>query len=1215
MEEKINSIYIAYKKCNILLQIMKISSLLFFLATFTVIAENTYSQQAEVSISFHNLTIRDALSQIEKSSDYVFLITKDAGKELDKRVTVEVESKSINEVLNVILKGTDLGYRVVERQVSIYRNDIRSSSITQQVLRIRGKVVDTDKEPLPGVTILLKNNTTVGVTTDTDGTFDLFIPNPPEKVVLRFSFVGMETLEKAYENKYMEVTMRESESFLEDVVITGYQRLDSRSHTSAIQTLMVEDILAPGVTSLDMALEGRVPEMAFMLNSGEVGSTPRLRIRGTSSLIGNREPLWVLDGWILDDPVKVSNEDLNNPDYINIIGNAIQGINPQDIERIDILKDASATALYGTRAANGVIVVTTKKGSVGRARFTYNHTSKVIRRPRYTDRNINLMNSKERVAFGKDLTDLHYAFPGTTAMVGYEGAYMRHIAQLTSLQDFQDEVSWYETMNTDWFKLLTSDTHSHDHTLGMSGGSEDVRYYSSLGYNRENGVTNTTYTNRMTARVNLNANIGEKIQLSFSLSGNVSDKNHLPGDINAMDYAYNTTRALPAYDKDGSYFYFHPLNSTLYGTGRGGNSFRYNILNEIDNSHDQYNSGGLNSYINFRYKPGKDLEFSVGGNYSRSATAQDVWWGEKTNYIARLKNAEYEAAPAEGEYGYAIVPYGGALNTTNSVSRSYGLRFQGDYRKPIGKKDMATATLGVEANSSVYESIRDNTIGYMKDRGMKYVKEVDMTKFPHYARRMAQENRTMSHNLSNSLSGYLSLSYLFGQIATLNANGRFDVSNKFGSRSNERLLPVWSVSGMLNIKDILFKESTLINDMRMRSSFGIQGNMLDDQSPNYIIRMGAIDPRFNEYVSYSNRLPNPNLKWEQTNSFSWGLDGSYLNRRLNVGLSFYKKHTRDAFTTVNVSSVNGVDNYVMNGGSIRNTGYSVSVSGTPIRNEDWTLTLSTYYGGNFNKVESGADEAYTINNYLTGTAIVDGEPLGTFYSYKYMGLSPLNGIPIMDDYADRQHLIRGKSLEETVKIVMENSGSREPIFNGSLSAHLSYKQFSLSTMFSYSIGGKMRLFNLYAPIISGVNAQNNVRKDFINRWRVEGDEKYTDVPAIISPADPDFVEAITHYAALPTSGTKIQNFATSTWNMYDLSNLRVVSSDYFKFTSISVRYGIDKKYLTNTPFSSMAISFNTQDLFTIASKELKGQDPFQAGFATPNLSLRPSYTVQLNVSF
>ena len=302
---------------------------------------------------------------------------------------------------------------------------------------------------------------------------------------MEFSFVGMQTTSVKYAGqKEIDVILYEDQKELDEVVVTGYQVLDKRTQTSAITTVKAEDIMIPGVTSIDQMLEGRIPEMTFMLNSGEVGATPRLRVRGTSTLLGNREPLWVLDGIVMTDPVDVDPDDLNNPDYLNIIGNAIAGINPQDIERIDVLKDASATALYGTRAANGVIVVTTKKGRIGKPVLSYSHSSKITRRPRYTDRNINLMNSQERVRFGKELADQHYIFPTQMPMVGYEGALYRLQSGLTDYDTFLNEVTWYEQVNTDWFDILTRDAYSHSHTLNVSGGSDIVRYYASLGYDR-----------------------------------------------------------------------------------------------------------------------------------------------------------------------------------------------------------------------------------------------------------------------------------------------------------------------------------------------------------------------------------------------------------------------------------------------------------------------------------------------------------------------------------------------------------------------------------------------------------------------------------------------------------------------------------------------------------------------------------------------------------
>ena len=271
--------------------------------------------------------------------------------------------------------------------------------------------------------------------------------------------------------------MHEEAAQIEEVVITGYQNIDRRKNTSAVTTVKMKDLYIQGASSIDQMLQGRIPDMMFSLNSGEVGVVPKLRIRGTSTLIGNREPLWVLDGIVMQDPVDISPEELNDPDYINRIGNAIAGINPQDIERIDVLKDAAATALYGTRAANGVIVVTTKKGHVGKPVISYNTTVTMRQRPRYSDRSVNVMNSKERIQFSRDLTALHYEYPKNMTIIGYEYWLQKLYSKEISQAEFDMQIAKLETTNTDWFDLLTEDSFSHNHTLSLSGGSETARYY------------------------------------------------------------------------------------------------------------------------------------------------------------------------------------------------------------------------------------------------------------------------------------------------------------------------------------------------------------------------------------------------------------------------------------------------------------------------------------------------------------------------------------------------------------------------------------------------------------------------------------------------------------------------------------------------------------------------------------------------------------------
>ena len=1200
------------KNCNL---VRKRYFLFFLFLVFSMqFSQRVYSQEMKLSFNLKNATLKDVINEIKRISVYDFVYS-DPQLTSFKQRDVSFTNATIQQVMEDCLKDTKLTYAINGNTI-VFK--LKATQEKEQELKyISGVVTDQAGNPLPGATLLIKGTTT-GMATNTNGEYKIGVPKDGECTLI-FSFMGMKTQYVKVGNKTkIDVKLEEDLTEVEEVVVTGYQNIDKRHLTSAVSSVKASDILTPGMTSIDQAWEGRIPELVLISNSGEVGATPRIRVRGTSTLLGNREPLWVLDGFIMHDPVNVSNDDLNNPDYINIIGNAIAGINPQDIERIDVLKDASATALYGTRAANGVIVVMTKKGAIGPARFSYNHSSKYTRRPRYSDRNINLMNSQERVQFGKELSDLHYQFPSDMTMVGYEGALDSYYKGLSTYDEFVENVKWYETVNTDWFDILTRDTYSHDHTFGVSGGNDDIRYYVSIGYNKENGVSKTTYTERYTTRLNLDMTFSKKIKANFSMNGNVQKKNHLMDEIDAMDYAYNTTRALPCFNPDGTLYYYN--KSAYGGTNRYSNKFRYNILNEIENSSNEYDGNTIGAMLDIKLTPITGLDISVSGNYNRSSTLQEQWWGEKTHYVARWKNAEYESLPLTGSSGYCYLPYGGILKTVNSITEGYTFRTQVDYRKLFGENQQHMMMLmgGFELNGNTTRQISDENRGFVKDRGLQFIDELqNLDDYPWYKDWLNQNHRSIAHGISHQISGYFVLSYSYQNHFTLNVNGRFDASNKFGSRSNERFLPVWSVSGNWNLQENILKNVKFISELRLRGSFGIQGNMLEDQSPNLIIKQGTLEPIYNENVSTIARYPNPNLRWEETQQLDGGLEIGFFNSRLNVEFSVYSKKTTDCFTDVRVSSVNGVANhaYVMNGGDLKNSGYSISLSATPVKTKDFQWKFSTYYSGNFNKVQTASVESYTLNDYLNGTALVDGAAIGSFYSYKFWGLNPSNGTPMFDDYNDRKHLLEYKTLEETVLMTMEKSGQRDPIFSGNFSNNFMYKNFSLSMNLSYSIGSKVRLFPLYSPVVSGVSSEMNVRKEFMNRWMAPGDEAHTNIPVIMSPADPEYMTYYAHFSAGPTIATHIQNFASNVWNMYDNSDIRVVSGNYLKCSSMTIRYNLSSELLKKTPFSNISLSLNALNLFTISAKELKGQDPSQAGFAKPNLSVRPSYTFQFNVTF
>ena len=1091
---------------------------------------------------------------------------------------------------------------------------------------VSGMVFDKTGEPLVGANVRVTLGRKVWTAqTDSKGAYRVKLPVGTSTAGLSISasYLGMKRQTKSGRSNvaHYDFMLDDHSQSLGEAVVTGYGTISTREKTSAITSLKMEEILMPGMTSLEQALEGRVPDMVFMQNSGEVGATARMRIRGTSTLIGNREPLWVLDGIPLSDPVDVTNEQLNDPDYINYIGNAISGINPQDIERVDVLKDAAATALYGTRAANGVIVVTTKKGEPGPPRITYNSQLKYTARPRYSDRDIYLMNSQERVQFGQELMNLHYTFPNHMTMVGYEGAYHRFITGQTDYNGFLAEVQRAETVNTDWFKLLTHDTFNHNHTVALSGGSETARYYASLGYNREEGVQLHHNNDRYTASLNMQTRIAKVIQANIRLNANVQKKTQLPGEIDLLGYAYGTTRALPAFNNDGSYFFYQ---RHAYNVGTDKNEqykYAYNILNEIENAEKLYSSNGIMAALDLTYRFKTLLDLTLTTSYQRTHSDNSTWFGEKSNYAAQLRNAEYGQAPIPGDYGLSDMPYGGVYNTGTNVNENFTLRAQANFRHALGEKKqhLLSASLGYEMNVSNTDGFSENTRGFFKSRGLKYVNMTaeEMNRFPKYASWMAHNHPTLRADKTHRLSGYAIFSYSYGSLFSLSANTRFDASNKFGSRSNEKFLPVWSASGMLNLKSLLLRQYDAVSDLRLRTSFGKTGNMVDNQTPNLLLRQESLDTYYGENVAKVDALPNPYLRWEQTDQWNVGVDASLFDYRLTVGVDAYYKHTKDAFDNTLVSPFNGVENYVMNGSDITNSGFSINLSAYLLKTRDWSWLVSANYSVVYNSINTKTANKYKIEKYLNGTAIMDGKSIGTFYSYNFIGLDPQNGLPLFDDYRDRQHLLEGQPLDRIMERVGVVSGSREPNFAGSFYSTLRYQQWSLSASFNYALGNKIRKFALYKDVLDGVSSENNVRKEFTHRWRKPGDERHTQLPSLISPSDPAFGDNRYHWsAATPAATQGFEAFADNYWMMYDNSNARVVSGSYLRLSNLALRYQFTRKQLKGLPFSNLAFDAAMTNVFTLKSSALEGQDPTQSGFSLQtSLSLRPSFTFGLRVSF
>lgn len=1083
--------------------------------------------------------------------------------------------------------------------------------VTGRSDHITGQVFDQQGEPLVGVAVYVKKSPKNGTMTDLDGKFTLPAKGD-KKVALIFSYVGYTRQEAIWDGKPMKIVMHDNVDMLDDVVVTGYKIVDKRASTSAITSIKAEDILRPDAMSIDKMLEGQVPDLMYVSTSGESGTTPKIRIRGTSSIIGNREPLWVVDGIVVKDPVPISPDELNDPDYINRIGNAISGLNPQDIERLDVLKDASATALYGTKAANGVIVITTKRGKEGAPQIRYTNSFTWKARPRYTDHSVDVLNSKERIALSKQLFADHYVYNSSNTLVGYEYLMDELYGGRISQEQFNTQLAWFETVNTDWFDLLTHDSFSQQHTLTVSGGGSKASYYASFGFTDDDDIVKGNKNKRYNAMVNLDVNFTKWITASFGLNGSVSDRSYYQSSIAPMQYAYRASRVIPAYNDDGTYYFYKQREHQ--GLGRN-----FNILNELENSGVDQNSQQLTFNANFRFKFTDWLSANAIFSYTASNTGINSLWGANTYYAAKLRGCEYGETPDE----YSAMPQGGELSVTNTNLRSWTARFQLDWSHYFNEVHSFSGGVGIEASSDGYKGYSNTTRGYFPDRGMSFAQGIDLTKYTNYASWLADNVPFITDSKSNVLSAYITASYDWRRLIFLNANARVDGSNSFGDRANDKLLPIWSVSASFDAAQLdFFRQFTWLDYFSIKGSYGFQGNMLSDQSPVMIIRKGSYNDFYNEYMSTVERNPNPDLRWEKTNSYNLGFEWGFLDRAIQFEASFYWKHTKDAFMTKTISTINGYESYVVNGGNIDNTGYSVGITGRILNSRDWNWTVSTSFSRYINKIKTlSAGETYELNDFLNGNAIVKNQSVGTFYSYKFLGLSPVDGGPMFDDWSDHTEDLKGLSKYDTFTSVLTASGSREPIASGNLSTMVRWKNLRLNANFVYSLGAKTRLFGMYGSGTesNGVYAQqglikseNNLSRDYLERWIKPGDELHTNIPAIISRLHPNYFKYQDHWSS-NTDG--VYGFADNAWDMYDYSDIRVVSADYLKLNTLSLSYDFPISLLKPWGCKRLELTVTGSNLFTICDKKLKGQTPTQGGFTTIQLSDRPGFSFGLGITF
>ena len=583
------------------------------------------SEEAKVNIDVKDAAVKEVL-EVLKKHNYRLVYSTAVIEACKKKVTLKMKGATPSQVLDEAFKGTNLVYKITGNLITI--KEVKKD----ETLVAKGVVKDEKGEPMPGVSVIIKGTVT-GTSTDTKGNFQLRVP---ENSILLFSFLGMETESLLCDSEDpVTIVMKERVNEMDEVLITGYQIFKKRELTSSIVSLGAEDIIEPVGSSLDQMLQGKVPGMSVMQMTSTVGAAPKIRIRGSSTIIGNREPLWVLDGIVLSDPVKLDPTKLNSMDRVNLIGNAISGLNPEDIERIDVLKDASATALYGSKAANGVIVITTKRGKVGAPSIRFSTSMSFMERPSYNKQF--RMNSKERIEVSEEIQNRGLQFDGfSPSDVGYEGALYRLWDGQITMNEFYREVKKMKEENTDWYDLLFRNSFSQSYTLSASGGTDRADYYFSVGYSNQQGSQLQEQGERFSFMTNLGFKFSERLRATVNMAASINRTDRPTVDLN--EYAYTTSRAIPAYNEDGSYYFYGKEPATNLG---GAVVLNYNVFNELAHSGSTQTVRSINTHVDVSYAAAPWLNLDLTLSYNTSSTLAETSYGERSFKVSTYRNTPY----------------------------------------------------------------------------------------------------------------------------------------------------------------------------------------------------------------------------------------------------------------------------------------------------------------------------------------------------------------------------------------------------------------------------------------------------------------------------------------------------------------------------------------------------------------------------------------------
>ncbi|MFK2504976.1 SusC/RagA family TonB-linked outer membrane protein [Bacteroides fragilis] len=1077
--------------------------------------------------------------------------------------------------------------------------------------QVQGVVISSeDNMPLIGASVYIKaedlskdgNSPTItGVITDIDGKFNISVPEGVTRLFC--SYVGHEVQElKLVPGKdQYEIMLFPSAQMLDAVVVTGYQTVERRKLTAAVGKLNISDETIGAVKSIDQALAGQIAGLSVTSTSGAPGAPAKIRIRGTSSLNGTQDPLWVLDGIPLEGTDVPQSNVLN--DVSNIQQSSIAGLNPADIENITVLKDAAATAIYGARAANGVIVITTKKGKVGKP--VINFSSKFTYMPTLSTNRLNMLNSQEKVDLELELLRSNFAYGdnkgGVSKIIsgyGLTDAYKKGgWGALTP--EAQTDISRLRNTETDWGDILFRDAFNQEYSLSLSGGNERVTYYTSIGYYQENGNVKGVGLDRLNIVAKTSYKVNRMLKFGVSLFVNRrNNKTYLTDTYGLVNPVYYSRKANPYYqpfDANGNYVYdFDVQNNSDTDLG-------FNIFEERKNTSNEETINALSSIFDAELRFNDKLKFTTQlGLQLDKASKEQI--ADKESFSMRIirKNSKYwDSASQSNKY---FIPDGGVHKAYENTNSQITWKAMGEYRDSFNDIHELEVMVGTELRKTWYETLF--SAGYGFDRQTLTTKPVV---FPDEdrARQFPLHQKTYKENAY--VSFFSTASYSLMNRYTFGGSIRFDGSDLFGVDKKYRYLPLYSVSGLWRLSNEPFMQGTRkwMDNLAFRVSYGIQGNIDKNTSP-FLLGKYIVDnilPGGSEHMIDINSAPNKKLRWEKTQSVNVGLDFSVLNQAINLSVDYYYRKGTDLIGKQMLPLETGFVSTNINWASMVNKGVEVSLSTRNVATKKFSWYTNLNFAYNNNKVlREAIPEAQTIPGR-------EGYPVDAIFAIKTAGLDE-EGYPLFYDKEGKKVTLKelyrlqdpfglGFTVNSDVTPAEERSfysyiGSQDTPYTGGLINTFSYKNWELTANLSFNLGGYVRTTPSYNFI--NFDRGQNVNSDILDRWTPENTDGR--LPALITSEK----RADEYYWYDQKS------------EIYKNLDIWVKKLNYFRLQNLRLGYRLPEKMTKSLGMGSASVAIEGRNLLVFGSSYKNFLDPesMYNPYAPP---IPKSITFSLNLNF